>query len=107
MTEGAWQPLEGLGAEISGFPARARIAGEGILVFETASGLRGVQRTCPHLGSSLIDAQIVGNGTMLRCSQHIYTYRLSDGKGVNCPGLRLKVYEVKKENDAYFARPVV
>jgi len=54
--------------------------------------------------STLIDAQILGDGAMLRCSQHIYTFRLSDGKGVNCPGFRIKVYEVKQENGALFAR---
>lgn len=56
--------------------------------------------------SSLADAQILGHGTMLRCSQHIYTFRLSDGKGVNCPGYRIKIYEVKQENDALFARAI-
>ncbi len=106
MAEAPWTELTGIDAEVSQFPARARLAGEGILVFDTSYGLRGVQRTCPHLNSSLMDAQIIDNGTKLRCTAHIYTYRLSDGKGVNCPGVRLRVYEVKRENGVLLARPI-
>jgi nitrite reductase/ring-hydroxylating ferredoxin subunit len=32
-------------------------------------------------------------------------FRLSDGRAVNCPGYRLRVYDVKQENGALFARP--
>jgi nitrite reductase/ring-hydroxylating ferredoxin subunit len=106
MAEDVWQLLEGVHPGTSEFPARARYDGEGILIFRTDGGFRGAQRTCPHMKSSLVDAQILGQGTMLRCSQHIYTFRLSDGKGVNCPGYRIKIYEVKQENDALFARAV-
>ena len=106
MTDAPWTELTGVDPDASQFPARARFAGEGILLFNTSHGLRGVQRSCPHLNSSLLDAQIIDDGTKLRCSAHIYTYRLSDGKGVNCPGVRLKVYEVKRENNALFARPI-
>ena len=106
MAETAWTELTGIDDDISQFPARARFGDEGILIFDTSFGLRGVQRTCPHLNSSLIDAKIVANGTRLRCSAHIYTYRLSDGKGINCPGVRLRVYEVKRENGALLARPI-
>jgi len=106
VAETPWTELTAIDPNVSQFPARARFAGEGILIFETSYGLRGAQRTCPHLNSSLADAKIVDNGTKLRCSAHIYTYRLSDGKGVNCPGVRLKVYEVKRENGTLFARPI-
>ncbi len=105
MNDDGWQLLEDVHPEGSEFPARARYDGEGILVFRTSDGFRGVQRTCPHMKSSLVDAQIV-NGTMIRCSQHIYTFRLSDGKGVNCPGYRIKIYEVKQEGEMLFARPL-
>ena len=103
-SEQTWQPLEGLHPETSTFPARARMDGEGILIFKTSTGFRGVQRACPHLQASFLDAQVVGNGTMLRCAQHNYTFKFSDGKGVNCPGMRLKVYEVRVEDGALSAR---
>src|SRR2546425_12304015 len=106
MGERAWQLLEGLDPEKSTFPARARVDGEGILIFRTAKGFRGTQRACPHMGASLMDAQVIGEGSMLRCSRHVFTYKLSDGKGVNCPGFRLKVFEVKVEDSRLFARAV-
>ena len=103
-TERPWQVLDGLHPETSGFPARARVDGEGILIFKTAAGFRGVQRACPHLQASFLDAQVVGSGTMLRCTQHNYTFRFSDGKGVNCPGITMRVFEVKREGDVLSAR---
>jgi hypothetical protein len=36
---------------------------------------------------------------------HSYLFRLSDGKAVNCPGYRLRVFDVKEENGALFVRP--
>ena len=103
-TERPWQILEGLHPETSRFPARARVDGEGILIFKTGTGFRGVQRACPHLQASFLEGQVVGNGTMLRCMQHNYTFRFSDGKGVNCPGVRIRVYEVKLDGDVLSAR---
>ena len=32
------------------------------------------------------------------------TFKLSDGKGVNCPGFKVKVYEIKEENGALYGR---
>ena len=107
MVERKWQLLEGLDPEKSTFPVRARVDGEGILIFRTAKGFRGTQRACPHMGASLMDAQLVGDGSMLRCSQHVFTYKLSDGSGVNCPGFRLKVFEVQVENGRLFVSHVL
>ncbi len=104
MTEEAWQALDGLDPEAGPFPARAMVAGEGIIILKTGSGFRGVQRTCPHLNASFIDGILMANGTMLRCALHNYTFKLSDGRGVNCPGFHIKVFEVKREGDRLLAR---
>jgi len=102
--EEGWQKLDGLDPVSSAFPARVRVDGEGILIFRTKTGFRGVQRACPHLNSSLMDAQLIGNDTMIRCRQHVYTFRLSDGRGVNCPGFSIRVFEVKDEAGTLYAR---
>jgi nitrite reductase/ring-hydroxylating ferredoxin subunit len=102
--EEGWRKLDGIDAVSSAFPARARVDGEGILIFRTKTGFRGVQRACPHLNSSLMDAQLIGNDTMIRCRQHVYTFRLSDGRGVNCPGFSIRVFEVKDEAGTLYAR---
>lgn len=108
MTEtgGAWEKLEGLDPASAKFPARARVEGEGIVILKLRNGFRGVQRMCPHLNASLMDAALVANDTMIRCHQHVFTYRLSDGRGVNCPGFAITVYEVKEEGGALYARKV-
>ena len=102
--EAPWQRLDGLDPVAGTFPARARVDGEGILIFRTRTGFRGVQRSCPHLNSTLMDAELVGNDTMIRCRQHVFTFRLSDGRGVNCPGFSVRVFEVKDEAGTLYAR---
>jgi nitrite reductase/ring-hydroxylating ferredoxin subunit len=103
-TAPSWQKLEGIDAVTDTFPARARVDGEGILIFRTRTGFRGIQRSCPHLNSTLIDAELIANDTMIRCRQHVFTFRLSDGRGVNCPGFSVRVFEVKEEAGTLYAR---
>ena len=47
------------------------------------------------------------NDTMVRCYLHVFTFKLSDGKGVNCPGFRLKLFEIRQAEDALYGRPVI
>ena len=99
-----WQVLTGLRLEGAKYPARASLGGEGIVILRTKSGLRGVQRSCPHMQGTMMNAELIANDTMVRCPLHVFTFRLSDGKGVNCPGFRIKIYEIKEENGALYGR---
>ena len=99
-----WRSLTGLRLEGAKYPARASLDGEGIVILRTKSGLRGVQRSCPHMQGTMMNAELIANDTMVRCPLHVFTFKLSDGKGVNCPGFRLKIYEVKEENGALYGR---
>jgi nitrite reductase/ring-hydroxylating ferredoxin subunit len=104
MTEQPWQPLSGLRADNTKYPARASLEGEGIVIFKTKTGYRGVQRACPHMQATMLNAELTANDTMVRCPLHVFTFKLSDGKGVNCPGFKVKVYEVKEEEGQFFGR---
>jgi nitrite reductase/ring-hydroxylating ferredoxin subunit len=104
MTERPWQPLSGLRADNTKYPARASLDGEGIVIFKTQAGYRGVQRSCPHMQATMLNAELAANETMVRCPLHVFTFRLSDGKGVNCPGFKVSVYEVKEEDGTFFGR---
>jgi nitrite reductase/ring-hydroxylating ferredoxin subunit len=104
MTEQPWQPLSGLRTDNTKYPARASLAGEGIVIFKTRNGLRGVQRSCPHMQATMMNAELTANETMVRCPLHVFTFKLSDGKGVNCPGFKVKIYEVKEEGGQLFGR---
>jgi nitrite reductase/ring-hydroxylating ferredoxin subunit len=104
MAERQWHALKGLRPDNTKFPARASLDGEGIVVLRTGAGLRGVQRSCPHMQATMMNAVLVSNDTMVRCPLHVFTFKLSDGKGVNCPGFKIKVYEIKEENGALYGR---
>ncbi len=104
MTERAWHPLVGFRGDAAKYPARATLEGEGIVIFKTHFGYRGVQRACPHMQATMMNAELIANDTMVRCPLHVFTFKLSDGKGVNCPGFKIKVYEIKEENGAFFGR---
>jgi nitrite reductase/ring-hydroxylating ferredoxin subunit len=86
------------------FPLRLRINGESVVVFQTQHGLRGVEKACPHQGASWMMGELISDETMLRCPLHSFTFRLRDGKGVNCPGLKIKVFDVKEEADQLYIR---
>lgn len=98
-----WEALE-LDPQSATFPAKAIVAGEPVWVFRIKDGFRGVQEFCPHDRRSLESAAIVGNATMVRCSFHNYTFKLSNGAGVNCPGFRITVYAIKEEDGRLFAQ---
>jgi nitrite reductase/ring-hydroxylating ferredoxin subunit len=105
-TERQWEKIDKLDPSSCAFPARARVGEQAIFILQVKDGFRGIERACPHLKQSLHDAALMGGGTMVRCAQHNYTFKLKDGKGVNCPGFRLKVFDVKAEEGAFFARAV-
>lgn len=106
-------PLDGGWVELSGikpgteWPTRAKLGPESIIVVKTESGLRGIERTCPHQKATMIDSTVMAGGGMIRCLQHSYIFRLTDGRGVNCPGFRLRVFEIREEGGAYFGREVL
>ncbi len=52
----------------------------------------------------MLKSYLTADDTMVRCHLHVFTFRLSNGKGVNCPGYLLKVYEIKEENGVLYAR---
>jgi nitrite reductase/ring-hydroxylating ferredoxin subunit len=105
MTEYSWQALKGLNPETTTFPARANFEGEGIVIFRTKDGFRGTQRACPHMQATMMNCELTANDTMVRCPLHVFTFKLSDGKGVNCPGFKIKVYEVRQDGQTLYARP--
>jgi nitrite reductase/ring-hydroxylating ferredoxin subunit len=86
------------------FPERAKVGDEGIVVFRTGERFFGVQRACPHQGGNMLDAVLQGNGSLIRCPRHNYVFRTGNGNPVNCPGFRLRIFEVKEEDGRLFVR---
>ncbi len=99
-----WEILDGIDATTSRFPARSRLRDERIVIFSTNKGFRGTSRSCPHMYANMLTAELAANDTMVRCPLHVFTFRLSDGKGVNCPGFRIQVYDVRQDGDQFYGR---
>ena len=104
-TLSAWEALE-VDPNSATFPAKAAVAGAPIWVFRVNDGFRGVQEMCPHDQRSLGNARIVGDATMVRCTYHNYTFKLVNGLGVNCPGYRIAVYQIKEDDGTLFAQEI-
>jgi nitrite reductase/ring-hydroxylating ferredoxin subunit len=103
--ETAWQAVADVDPGTAEFPVRGRCGADAILIFRVAGGFRGVERACPHQKRLLNDAILQGGDKLIRCRWHSYVFRLSDGRAVNCPGYRLRVFDVKEENGTLFVRP--
>ena len=101
-----WQPIEGIDPEEAAFPLRTALGGERIVVFREGNDYWAVERYCPHQHTDFSRGVIVGNGTMIRCGLHAYTFKLADGSGVNCPGYKINVYEVRREGRRLLGPPV-
>jgi nitrite reductase/ring-hydroxylating ferredoxin subunit len=103
VSAGGWLRLDGVAATL-GPPRRARCGDDAILIFETPAGLRGVAERCPHADYSLVGADVLAGGELLRCNFHNFIFRLADGGGANCLGYRLDVFDVKEEDGALYGR---
>jgi nitrite reductase/ring-hydroxylating ferredoxin subunit len=86
------------------FPLRVKIGDETIVIHRTKAGFRAVDRGCPHQGASWTQGDLIMNESMIKCPLHAFTFRLSDGKGVNCPGVRIKVCDVRETDGLLYVR---
>ena len=97
---GVWHTLERINPSEAEFPIEINVDGQEILILKTSGGFRAVQALCPHQGVPLLKGVLMSNDTMVRCSRHNFIFRLDNGDGVNCRGLNMKVYGIRK-NDAF------
>jgi nitrite reductase/ring-hydroxylating ferredoxin subunit len=103
--EQGWHKLEGFDPATTEFPSRARLNGEIIWIVPFKDGFRGVEKACPHLKATLGNAVLMANGTVLRCPQHNFTFKLSDGKGVSPMNTRLCIFEIRITDGVAYGRP--
>jgi toluene monooxygenase system ferredoxin subunit len=103
MTESAapaatWQAVPDLVPAAASWPVEATVAGLALLIFKTKDGYRACEPLCPHQKVPLKSGTLMSGETMIRCSRHNFIFRLTDGVGVNCVGLRLKVYPARERD---------
>jgi nitrite reductase/ring-hydroxylating ferredoxin subunit len=106
MTEPCWFVIDDVNPDEVEFPVAARVDGEDIIIFRVGGRLRGIQRSCPHEDADLLAGKLIGD--MIKCPHHGFIFRLSDGKGMNCPGLAVhaKAFEVSIEGSRLRVRKI-
>jgi nitrite reductase/ring-hydroxylating ferredoxin subunit len=102
--EGVWTAASSLPVSDLKFPLRAKVGTETIVIHRTKHGFRAMDKGCPHQGASWMLGDLIMDESMVKCPLHAYTFRLSDGKGVNCPGFRMKVFDVKETEGRLYVR---
>lgn len=90
-----WVKVEGLPEGPLSEPTVVKAGSKRIVIVDTGKGYKGMEVACPHLKAPMTKGILMAGGTMIRCPKHNFIYRLSDGKGVNCLGLELEVYETR------------
>ena len=93
-----WLAIDGVDPSSATFPVEVEVGGVPILVLKTKDGYRGCDPFCPHQKVHLSSGTLMSGDTMIRCSRHNFIFRLSDGAGVNCVGMKLDVYEVRERD---------
>lgn len=94
----AWQAVPDLSPAEASWPVETTVAGTPVLIFKTKGGYRACEPLCPHQKVALKSGTLMGGDTMVRCSRHNFIFRLTDGVGVNCVGLKLKVYPIRERD---------
>ncbi|MFJ8816552.1 Rieske (2Fe-2S) protein [Amycolatopsis thermoflava] len=104
---------------LSAFPAGTRrvvtVDGVEIAVFNVGGRFHALRNYCPHRGAPMCTHSPTGTmvadrpheyrydleGELIRCPWHGYEFRLSDGRSVVSPDikLRMRVYDIKVEQD--------
>ncbi|HVW41750.1 MAG TPA: Rieske (2Fe-2S) protein [Amycolatopsis sp.] len=104
---------------LTDFPAGTRrvvtVDGVEIAVFNVDGAFHALRNSCPHRGAPMCTHAPTGtmladtpheysyglDDQLVRCPWHGYEFRLSDGRSVVSPDvkLRLRVYDIKVEQD--------
>ena len=93
-----WHAVPDLAPAEATWPVETTVAGVPLLIFKTKGGYRACEPLCPHQKVPLKSGTLMGGDTMVRCSRHNFIFRLTDGVGVNCVGLKLKIDPIRERD---------
>jgi toluene monooxygenase system ferredoxin subunit len=72
-----------------------------VLVVRDGSGaLHAVDGTCPHEDFPLAYGML--DGIVLTCANHLWSFDVTTGLGVNPPGCKLTKYHIETNDDAIY-----
>ena len=82
------------------FPHPIKVGSANYFLVKGAEGYRMLSTLCPHQGGEVED---VGEDNIFVCDTHGYEYEKADGRCVNNPELRLRVFLVTRQEGRLIA----
>lgn len=77
--------------------------GQSVALFNVKGQLHAIDDRCPHAGASLCTGKL--DGHLLTCPAHGLRFDLRTGAMVGNPLMRVTVFTVRKDGDAYLLEP--
>lgn len=76
---------------------------ETLVVRDDDGTLHAMDGTCPHEDFPLVYGEL--RGVVLTCANHLWSFDVTNGEGINPPGCRLTRYHVEvRDGDVYVDR---
>jgi len=98
----AWVPVLALDAAELATPRAVEVDGIELVVLRHGDRYVAMDRWCPHSAGDLARGRLLGKA--LKCPLHGFMYSVDTGRGVNCPGFAVKVYEVRVDDGVLSVR---
>lgn len=99
-----WVPVIELRDPSIKTPQPVKIRDIDLIIVRHGDRYVATDRWCPHQGGDLAEGRLLGKA--IKCPLHGFMFSLETGRGVNCSGFEVKVYEVKIENGVLSVRLV-
>jgi len=98
----AWVPLVGIDAADLASPRAVEVEGVDLVVLRQGERYVAMDRWCPHSDGDLAKGRVLGKA--LKCPLHGFMYSVDTGRGMNCPGFSVRVYEVRVDDGVLTVR---
>lgn len=92
---GVWVPILNLGETPLGELAAVQANGRELVLVRQGNRIVAMDRWCPHREGDLAAGKLMGKA--LKCPLHGFMFSLDSGRGMNCPGLNVRVYPVQED----------
>jgi toluene monooxygenase system ferredoxin subunit len=73
---------------------------EVLVVRDDDGELHAMDGTCPHEDFPLVYGDL--HGVVLTCANHLWSFDITSGEGINPPGCRLRRYHVEVRDDQVY-----
>jgi nitrite reductase (NADH) small subunit len=82
-----------------------RVQEKDVAIFRNGNSYIAMDRWCPHLQGDLGAGCIIGKA--VKCPLHGFMFSVDTGRGLNCPGFNVNLYQVRVDENILSVRMVV